>query len=314
MRPHQLLVSPLAKGAFYEAYLDVAQAELQAHFPRRTVISERRGHLDLLTIELEPEDLLAAARLSFVQAIFSEDAQGGLHPLDADAKFLFPESLVHGAKYRGKTHELVTQLALNLALLHFRGKNDARSLLDPMAGRGTTLFWGLRYGLDVRGVEIEPSARDAVHAHIKKQAKLHRISHTAERGARGGKGKKQQGAFGHYVFGARSLRFVSGDAAETNQLLSQQRFDLLVSDLPYSVDFKAKQGALLELLTEALPTPIRQLRPGGAMVLVFNDYQPSRRQLTALAEGLGLEVQPFTARHRMSESIVRDLLVAVAPA
>lgn len=45
------------------------------------------------------------------------------------------------------------------------------------------------------------------------------------------------------------------------------------------------------------------------MVLIFNALQPKRAELVEVFEGVGLTAQPFEAPHRMSESILRDLVV-----
>lgn len=311
---YRLLVNPLAKGAYFDAYLDVGRAELEAHFPNRDMEVVSVGGLDFFRLSLHDDELSAAARCSVVQGIFREEPSGALWPCDIHPDLRLPEALVYGAKYRGKTHELVTQLALNLALLHHRGERPPTTVLDPLAGRGTTLLWGLRYHLNGRGLEIDPHARDALHAHLKKQCKLHRISHSAERGTIGGRGRSKEGSFTHFSLGGQNLRLVTGDAAEARRLLSQQRFDLLVSDLPYGIEFKSRNDpSLLGLVQRCLPSWSESLRPGAAMVLVFNRYQPRRPELEALLHREGYEVAHFAAPHRMSESIQRDLMVATRP-
>jgi hypothetical protein len=49
------------------------------------------------------------------------------------------------------------------------------------------------------------------------------------------------------------------------------------------------------------------------MVLVFNSLQPKRAELCSLFVEQGLVLQDFSAPHRMSESILRDLLVFTKP-
>lgn len=309
----RLLVNPLAKGAYFDAYLDVAMSELRAHVPAVDVEAVSVGGMDFLRLPLRDDQLSVVSRLSFVQGGFREAAENTLIPLDLRPDFDLPEGFVYGAKYRGKTHELVTQLALNLALLYYRGEDSPRALLDPMAGRGTTLLWGLRYRLQSRGVEVDPQAREALHAHLKKQTKLHRVSHTAERGSGGARGRNKDGSFIYFTFGERNLRMVTGDAADVSRLLNGQRFELVVADLPYGVEFRQRGESAMERLQRCLPAWAESLRPGGTMVLIFNTYQPRRQELDALMSSAGLFVESFSAPHRMSESIVRDLIVASRP-
>ena len=57
--------------------------------------------------------------------------------------FSFIQDFMFGTKYRGKTHELLTQYMLNLGLFHLRPTRTQKvTLLDPMCGRGTTLPLG----------------------------------------------------------------------------------------------------------------------------------------------------------------------------
>ncbi|MEO1271450.1 MAG: hypothetical protein AAFX99_25430, partial [Myxococcota bacterium] len=143
----------------------------------RRIRSQIAPMRDSITADLPDDGLAVAARLACVQGMFRVDEVGRLTPLDLQPDFRLPPSLVYGAKYRGKTHELVTQLALNVAVAHCRTGSPPQTLLDPMAGRGTTLLWGLRYGLHGRGIEQDQGALDDLHRHIKRQTKLHRIKH-----------------------------------------------------------------------------------------------------------------------------------------
>ncbi|MEL6178223.1 MAG: hypothetical protein AAFS10_04685 [Myxococcota bacterium] len=310
-----LLVTPLTQGAFFDHTLDVAHVEFSAHFPGIPVGHLRTGTLDFLTADLPDDGLAVAARLACVQGMFRVDEAGRLTPLDLQPDFRLPPSLVYGAKYRGKTHELVTQLALNVAVAHCRTGSPPQTLLDPMAGRGTTLLWGLRYGLHGRGIEQDQGALDDLHRHIKRQTKLHRIKHEHHKGFVGKKTKEGPGRFVHYTMAGRSLRLIAGDSRLTPKLLGKQRFDLIVSDLPYGIQFKGKgrRQSVLDLIEGCAQGWVASLRDGGAMVLIFNTYQPNRDALAALFTSLGCRVEAISAPHRMSESIVRDLLVLTKP-
>ena len=203
-----------------------------SRWPDAAVRTDRRATIDLLEIDLPPEAAPDLARRSFVQAIFTP-APGGMTLLDADPGFTLPEGLVFGAKYRGKTHELVTQLALNLALDACRAPGTPQ-LLDPMAGRGTTLLWAARYGISATGVEQDPKALAAAapcgspdpprtHQAPHRQG-LHR---SEEQGRRGAAGRSAE----------RRRALVTGDSQQLPPLLRQRQFALMVADLPYGVQF-----------------------------------------------------------------------------
>ena len=203
-----VLISPLAKAAYFDAVLEVARAELVAcGFEAAEVVST--GGMEFLQVEADEDALAQLSRLSFVQGFFAVDGEAFL-PLDQTADFKFPEALVYGQKYQGKTNELVTRLAINVGLANMSTASNRVTPLDPMAGRGTTLMWALRYGFDARGIEIDDKSTEMFHAHIKKQSKLARLKHRTESG-RIGKIKKQ-GKFERFTFEDQKLTMVNGDS------------------------------------------------------------------------------------------------------
>ena len=307
----KLLVNPLARGAYYGDLLEVAEAELRLFFPECELTIEQCGPLTFLNVSLDEEALPELAKMSFVQGIF-EPLEEGMRCLDVLPRFRFPEQIVWGAKYRGKTHELVTQMAINIGLKVC--DNDMTKpllLLDPMAGRGTTLFWALRYGLSAWGIEQDKSALQHLQRHVKRQTKLHRLKHKQLQGSIGKRRKDGSGRFLEFQFGKQSLQLVTGDSRDVRSLISNRKFHLLVSDLPYGVQFTSPEGKRnpLEVLKACAPGWVESLRPDGVMVLIFNALQPKREDLIEIFENEGLVLHPFSAPHRMSESIKRDFLV-----
>ncbi len=316
-----LLVDPRARGAYFGDLTDVALAELRAVVPGVSAQVEQRSTLTFVRTDAGADCVPALARLSFVQGVLAESAESaetevGLQVVDASPDFILPDDLVWGAKYRGKTHELVTQAALNIAIAECRVPADKkRAVLDPMAGRGTTLLWAARYGMTAWGIELEERALDDLHRHVKRQAKLHRIKHAADKGWVGRKRSDGVGAFVEYRFGEAVVRLVTGDSRHAADLLGGKRYAMLVTDLPYGIEHTGSSGKRnpLDTLRECAPAWAASLRPGGSMVLVFNRLQPRRDALAAVFADVGLEILPLEAPHRMSESIVRDFLVARRP-
>lgn len=306
----KLLIDPLARGAYFSDIVTVARAELEAVFPGVEATVDERRTVTFLDVSLEEDRAPELARLSFVQAIFAADGPS-LRLIDASPDHLLPPELVWGAKYRGKTHELLTQLALNVAIAACEG--EPTTLLDPMAGRGTTLLWGLRYGLEAWGVEKDGQALDHLQRHLKRQTKLHRLRHDLTRGGKSGR----DGAFLDIRFpstGGR-LRLITGDSRQATERVQNKRFDLVVADLPYGVQFVGPSGTRNPLKTVAACAQgwANALQPGGALVLAYNRLLPAREQLAAPFVAAGLTLHPTEAPHRMSESILRDLLVLTKP-
>ena len=306
-----LLITPLAKGAYFASLFEVAEAELLAHFPAFKPLWRSLGGLDFMEVSAPRSVYPQLLRLSFVQGLF-EYSIDGLRCVDEGPSFVLPEGLVWGDKYRGKTNEIVTQLALNLALLYsspdHRGR---RALLDPMAGRGTTLLWAARYGIEGCGIERDPDAIEHLHRHLKRQTKLSRIKHKSLRSRAKGQRRKGAGSALEFRWRASVTRLLTGDSTSAPDLVAGRRFSMIVADLPYGIQFTGQDGSRspLEGLRRCAPGWVRSLARGGAMVLIFNSLQPRREQLIELFQSEGLSPLPFNAPHRMSDSILRDVVI-----
>lgn len=322
----KLLISPLARGAYFDNYLDCARAEFEALFPEQFLAIEHLAGLDFLAVRTPPAEVNRLARLSFFQAAFlgSQESDAAapdennisLKPVAYDTGFTLPPSFVFGTKYAGKTNELVTQLALNLALRVADPRPDDKPrLLDPMAGQGSSLLWAARYGLDAVGIEQQPSSLQGFQKHIKRQTKLLSLKHSHQSGFIGKKNKQDLGRFQHYQLADQSLRLVVGDSANAADFLQGKRFDVLLSDLPYGIAHFTTPGTRnpLPTLERCAPQWVDSLKKGGAMVLIFNSLQPKRASLRQLFTALGMQAIEMGFAHRMSESIVRDLLILKKP-
>ena len=70
-------------------------------------------------------------------------------------------------------------MMINVALMSGGFSDDQRiELLDPIAGKGTTLFAGLIYGFNVSGIEIGKNAVHDASVFFKKNLELERYKHT----------------------------------------------------------------------------------------------------------------------------------------
>jgi len=311
-----LLIDPRATGAYFADTLDVARAELLLHLPDSQPEVIEHPMFRRLRVQVPEAALPQLARLSFVQGIFAVDG-AQLTPMPTDPDYALPAEVIFGAKYRGKTHELLTLLALNVARATCTAPlENSIKVLDPMAGRGTTLLWAARLGWSATGIERDGRAIADLQRHVKKQCKLLRIKHKETRGTVGRKALTGTGTFVRYSFGDRSIRLITGDARQTRPLLQGERFPLIVTDLPYGIQHTRDDGWRdpTATLRACAPEWAGRLAPGGSMVLCFNAFLPKRQVLIDLFTEAGLEPHPFSAPHRMSESILRDLVVFTRPA
>lgn len=312
MKSLALLISPQAKSAFFNDYIDVAKAELAWLIGARTITYTKIAAMDFFEIEASKEQLPGLASLSFVYGIF-EKKNSQLVPLPINTSFKLHEDFVFGAKFKGKTNEILTQMLINVGLqsIDFKSISDVK-LLDPMCGRATTLLWAMRYGMKSKGIEQDPKALTDIRQNVKKWCKVHRQKHEFKEGFVGSKANTQnKGKFIDFAADNASMRIIAGDSTDARSLLKGEKFHLLISDLPYGVQhFTTKKTRNpLAVLKACAHDWSESLYPDGVMVLSFNSYIPKRTELIAAFSAHRMKALEFAAPHRISESIVRDVVV-----
>ena len=148
-----ILQHPGTNKVYYAASDKIALAELQIACANISIpvselkITEIAG-VRYLSLEVEneftPDDLNIISRLSFVFALFKQKEVN-------DEKYLFPvlttdyeyidSKISNILKYKGKTNEQLTKMMINVALLTSDyNYNHSIKILDPIAGKGTTLY------------------------------------------------------------------------------------------------------------------------------------------------------------------------------
>ena len=308
-----VLISPRIKSAYFNDSLKTAKAELAwalniAELEIRTI-----GEMNFVDVSVEEGQVKKLATLSCVYGIFEKDGDA-LRPLkeDTPAPFSLHEDFVFGSKYKGKTSEIRTQMLIGVGLVAIDKPASKAKLLDPMCGRGTTLFWAMRFGMKAKGIEQDPAALSDIRQSIKKWTKIHRQKHQMNEGSIFPKAKKETtGKFLEFSAEKGAMRVITGDSINAAELLKGETFDLLVSDLPYGVHHHTTKQTRnpLAVLEACAKGWVETLKPGGALVLAFNSYIPKREELIELFEDHGLKALPFAAPHRVSESILRDVVV-----
>ncbi len=304
-------ISPEAKAAYFSDYLHVARSEARQVLGDIEIEYTRKGALEFFILEDERLRLERILRLSFVQGVYAVEGDL-LRPVDLAADFRLHEDFVFGSKYKGKTNERLTQMLINIGLSAIAKETaEGVRLLDPMCGRATTLLWAMRYGMTARGIEHDAKALADIQRNLKKWSKLHRQKHKMYEGFIGETRKKSIGKFIDFTAEESSMRMVVGNACDADQLFKKEKFDLVVSDLPYGVQHFTAEGARnpLNLIAQCVGPWRRCLKLDGAIVLAYNRNIPKREALTKVFEQEGVMALPFSAEHRMSESIVRDVIV-----
>ena len=108
-----------------------------------------------------------------------------------------------------------------------------------------------------------------------------------------------------------SFRMITGDSIQSSELLRKEKFDLIISDIPYGIQHLASKKSKNPYATieDSFSEWKKCLSTQGSIVIGFNSNNPKRSKLLELAEAFELVEFPFKSEHRMSESIVRDVLI-----
>lgn len=272
---------------------------------------------------LADHDRVILSDLSAVRAIFELTDGPGLAPILVEPTQHFDDDLVTIQRYPGKTNEQFTHLLVNVALgaapaaRRRREANEPVRLLDPVAGRGSTLNRALLTGFDATGIEVVEADVDQYRTFLAQYLRDHRVKHTTDRE------KIRKGMLAGTssvtitIERERRVHLVCGDTRLSRELLAGRRFELVVGDLPYGVHHRSTGAAAArrspeDLLNESIGGWCDLLVTGGAIALSWNTRTMPRSAVEESVEGVGLSVveHPATFEHVVDRSITRDLLVA----
>jgi SAM-dependent methyltransferase len=280
------------------------------------------------TLDAEAVVREVTARGSATWAVFAPVGDL-LRPIPLERPDLFEDDLVTIPKYPGKTNEQFTRMLVNLAVA-CRGRLGPLDILDPLAGRGTTLSTAWILGHDAYGVEADAKAVQAYGAFLRTYLRRKRLKHTVSESPVRREGR----SLGHRLDATvrplnggeeRRLTVFTGDTRDSRRLFGKRRFDAVVADAPYGVvhgsrtDVRGlernRERTPAALLAEALPVWVEQLVPGGVLVLSWNTLGLRREALIELLAKSGLtaydDEAPFRSfSHRVDASIQRDVVVA----
>jgi SAM-dependent methyltransferase len=339
MSRYALLILPSANRVYADAAVDLTLAELAVF--NSTVLDGRLTDLVQTTIgglpyisftapSLAERDVAYLANAASMYALF--ERQGDLlRPVAMRGLARLDDDLITIPKYAGKTNEQFTKLLLNVTLLSsvsaVRMLDGRLRILDPLCGRGTTLNQALTYGYDVAGIDLDGKDFEAYASFLKTYLQRKRIKHRAE--VTPVRREKKIVARRLTVSltppgstEALSVDVLHADTVTAPEFFKPGSFDAIVADAPYGVQHGSRtvaaglRRAPLDLLREAVPGWVRLLRPGAAVGISWNTQVARRDDAGAVLVDSGLTVLedgPYGQfRHRVDQSITRDILVARA--
>jgi len=342
MITYAILQNPGHNRVYFKTARALAQAELQLAGQKMSTVpinsrEETLGGIPYLLFDtkttLTEMDIKLISRLSFVYGIF-EWINGTLIPLEKNPDYYFDnDDITTILKYNGKTNELFTRMLLNTAMFNSKfNPMDKLTILDPLCGKGTTLFEGLLCGHNIYGVDIDDKMIHEAYIFLKKYLETVKYKHSTHQERQG---MKAYTALHYQMKLSRSkadkdpllAEFVAGDTRHMDQFYRKSTFHVIVGDLPYGVQHGSKVGKnavafpkkesrnALPMLSEALSGWHKVLKTGGTLALAWNLFLIDRQEMESALENNGFALtapkgdESFV--HRVDQAINRDAIVGI---
>jgi SAM-dependent methyltransferase len=341
-----ILQNPGHNRVYYNASENLALAELTIASKRTSQTLENIESFDLSGIRyisfksannLSSKDIEIISKLSFFFAFYELkeiDGKPVLFPIAKSNNEYIDAKISSLLKYQGKTNELFTKMMINVALLTSEVEYaDSIKLLDPVSGRGTTLFESAVYGFDAYGIEIEPKSVHETQVFFKKFLENERLKHKSDKRQIYSFSKTETVHIQEFKYAlnkedfksdskTKTLGLINGNASDAYKYFKKAKFNLIVGDLPYGI-FHGNKGEEHSasktrnpktFLSESLVEWYKVLKKGGVIVLAWNSFIISKEQLAHVFEDNNFQVlkdAPYSDfEHMVDKSIKRDIIVA----
>ena len=327
-----MLLWPHANARYQNETLKLAGGELRlmldAYLPEAEVSAFDALPMPAIQIDapaaIDGEALAALRAHSLMYGLFELRPDGALAPVAGRADAYVGADLPGILKYKGKTNEMFLQLLINAALYSggFAHRAGERlELLDPMCGRGTSLFVAANRGWNASGTDVDRKDLAEAERFLKHYFEFHRMKHGLSRESRTAGGKSVPVSRFEFADAPErfregdtcSLRLANADAARARDVFGKEKFHLIVCDLPYGVQHSAVGGRVEELLVRALPAWREALKKGGTVALSFNAQTLRREKVLRMMEDAGFEVKRGGAydgfSHWVEQAVTRDIAV-----
>ena len=324
---YTMLLWPHANVRYQNETLKLAEGELRLMLdvllPEAEISAIEVQNLPALQIDapaaLDGKVLSALRAHSLLYALFEQRSDGALLPVAGRAEARVGADLPGILKYKGKTNEMFLQLLINAALwsggfAHRAG--ERLELLDPMCGRGTSLFVAANRGWNATGTDVDKRDLGEAERFLKHYFEFHRMKHSLNRESRtvrGGSVPVTRFEFGAREDGGSSLRLAAADAARVRETFGKEQFHMIVCDLPYGVQHGSVGGKPEELLRRALPAWREALKKGGTVAVSFNAQTLRREKVLRAMEEAGFEAKRGGAHegfsHWVEQAVTRDIAV-----
>jgi len=304
LAPHELVLSGLvAPDAAVERIALGGQSYLRFDIPE---LPDSHTARELGMLAMSSAFFVYREHIGEAKGPFLQPVETGFHPT-------LPLTMLVARRYRGKTNELFTRFLCNVArfssALSHRPWETLR-VFDPLAGGGTTLFTALVMGASAAGVERRTTDVESTVVFIRNYCHEQGIACRIRKERLRGIGHRWICTLGKHT--RQTCLLAAGDTADSHDLISGFRPHLIVGDLPYGVQHRAK---LTDLLARSVPVWASLLPLAGSLVLAWESRRFPREEMIALIEETSslkvLNHPPYNAlSHRVDRVIKeRDIVV-----
>ena len=332
---YSMLIKPHANIRYQQSLQSLALTELFCVLKSWGVESvprlETMGGKPWLTFEADalPEGAWPVISANAGCCMAAEEKDGWLRPVEGGLPAYYPEELPQLLKYKGKTNADFTLMLIHCAKAAsaFARADAPLTVLDPMCGKGTTLFSALMEGHNALGIDVDQKALNEADTYFARSLKLHRFKHKREESsltvAKGGVRAVQYSVSSTpeawKAGDKRTLRMLHGDLGLLPQALPKAGCHIAVADLPYGVQHAPSEGARMASLEKLVDKTARvcydMLKKGGAVALSFNTFTLQRKQVVEALEKAGFTAMtqaPYDEfEHWVEQAVNRDAVIAV---
>ena len=274
-------------------------------------------------------EISANAGCCFTAELREDDS---LAPLPRAGRSYYPEELSELMKYKGKTNADFTRLLLHCARAasQYAHCDGPLTILDPMCGKGTTLFCALEEGDHAVGIDVDAKALREADQLLGRSLKMNRFKHkreesslTVPRGApvRSVGYRLSSSSESRKAGNELTFRLLNGDLRALPSVLARESCHLAAADLPYGVQHAPSDGknvaSLKRFAFQVCESCFAVLKHGGAIALSFNTYTLNRRDVLEATQAAGfrpLNEAPYNGfAHWVEQAVDRDAVLAVKP-
>ena len=331
MTDYVLQLHPLFEKTYFDNYQTVAKAELSALdllFEATRCEFKFIGNAEYLCFSThEPLSAVCLSRLFWCTCVFTvfEVYKDCLKPIALKGDYFIPPKVSSLLKYSGKTNEIFTRLMLNTAINYY--DRPVKTVMDPVCGRGTTLFEAAVRGISSIGMDIKGDAIHEASVFLKKFLERERFKHVRKKRTIKNDRLNQRIPVVDFEFaedksslkGENCVRVAlqEGELVSIAEITKKESIDIIIGDLPYGVAHankasKSKHRSPEIMINDALPYWRRTLKAGGIVALSWNTFVCGRKKMESIFVDLGFDIlkSDVSFVHKVDSSIVRDILFA----